>query len=281
MIDAHTTCPVPVQFSKFEATGNDFVLLDELRSASSFPMTPALARSLCDRHLGVGADGVLVLQQADDASARLIIYNADGSRPEMCGNGLRCAALHLAEHHRVAEGLVLTDAGPRSYRVHSDRSGSQRLVTVSMGSVDAPVRTPVAVADTQVELYATAVGNPHAVLINPAPGLSFEQLAPLLSAHPIFCAGTNVEFVELRADNSLLVRVWERGVGPTLACGTGACAAAMVARYLRLVPAHQPLTVHLPGGSLLVDFHDHDRAQLTGPARRVFDGCLAPGAFDL
>jgi diaminopimelate epimerase len=256
----------PVSFLKVEGLGNDFLLIDLRDAPDQLPALQARAPALCDRRTGVGGDGLLVLLPATTPHARatMVVVNHDGSRPEMCGNGLRCVARHLAGGDATL--VVDTDAGPRQCTVRGD------AVEVDMGI--ATLQPPCSLVER--EFTPVSVGNPHAITFL-GPHEDPEQLArtlgPLVERDPRFPDRTNVEFARLNADGSLLLWVWERGCGITAACGTGACATVAAAVHHRLVPADAAITVHLPGGRLAVRWHD-GRVWMTGPARPVFRGTL-------
>jgi diaminopimelate epimerase len=206
------------------------------------------------------------------------VVNADGSIPEMCGNGLRCVALHLARrarggrdraHANDLELRVETDAGPRVCRVDATDSGA--LVTVDMGPVRVLGDRTVAVDGQTVVVAVADAGNPHAVLFGEFAPSDAESLGPRIATHADFPRGTNVEFARAGADGIDLV-VWERGVGMTLACGTGACATAAVACAKGLAQRGRPVAVRLPGGALEVTIDEVGRATMRGPARHVFSG---------
>lgn len=264
-----------IDFDKYEGLGNDFLVMD----VESEGFSPALARHLCDRRFGVGGDGVLlVLPPADGAHvARMRVVNADGSIPEMCGNGLRCVALHVARRRSLdhLEGVFETDAGLR--RVTLDRHGSHgpALVRVDMGKMHVSARRTLEVGGEVVELVVADAGNPHAILL-PVGGehhdrAMLERLGPAIEKHPAFPQGTNVELVSRERDGSFRLTVWERGVGFTLACGTGACATVATLVALGECQAGEAVTVHLPGGDLKITIED-GRAIMEGPARHVFSG---------
>jgi len=268
-------------FTKYEGLGNDFVVIERARAEDFDARLRALVPALCDRRFGIGADGVLVVLPPSDpgAVARMRVINADGSIPEMCGNGLRCVALHLA----MARGpgdldlLVETDAGPRACSVLRLGPGEAH-VRVDMGVVRVIERRRIALGgapgepDESVDVAVVDAGNPHAVIFRADPARDIDRLGPALAQHASFPSGTNVELVE-RVGDLLDVLVWERGVGRTLACGTGACAVVAEASATGLVPLDAPVTVRLPGGTLSIT-HDPKtgRTELDGPARLVFRG---------
>jgi diaminopimelate epimerase len=261
------------RFDKYEGTGNDFLVLD----ACLWPeaeLTPALARSLCDRHTGVGGDGVLWVRHLPaEEAARLIILNADGSRPEMCGNGVRCVAAWLADRGALAAGralTVLSDAGPRVTTALNLAAGAWQ-VQVDMGEARvAHAHDTVEVGGRTIAVRAVNVGNPHGVVFATVDDPMATVRA--VTALPAFPNGVNVEFVAAEGPG-FRVRVHERGVGWTMACGTGACAVAAAAVQDGLARAGSPVAVTLDGGtlSITVDPVSH-RVRMTGPARRVFSG---------
>lgn len=264
-------------FHKYEGLGNDFVLVEAEREDA---VSPALARSLCDRRFGVGADGVLLLlpPRSSGADARMKVLNADGSVPEMCGNGLRCAVLHHARSRGRDSGDVTfdTDAGPRPC-VIDDQDG-RGLVTVDMGVVrvtgDVTLELGELGARDPWELTLADAGNPHAITTRSASRAVIDVVGPRLATDARFVAGTNVEFAVYRKGAIDLV-VWERGVGVTHACGTGACATVAVGVSRGFVDVGEDVTVNLPGGPLFVTMREDGRAIMRGPARHVFSGNVA------
>jgi diaminopimelate epimerase len=263
-------------FDKYEGLGNDFVVVD---AASDAEWTGERVRALCDRRFGVGGDGVLlVLPPVAGGDARMRVVNADGSTPEMCGNGIRCVALHLARARDVKSGelAIESDAGVR--RCAFEREGAAATVTVDMGVVTVGADVAIDVDGVRVELTKADAGNPHAVTMKAVQREEFERLGAQLTRHPAFPHGANIEFVRFDA-GVLHVVVWERGVGPTLACGTGACAAVAVACRAGVVPAGSYVRVRLPGGDLDVRYEaENGRTTMRGPARHVFAGTVPRGA---
>jgi diaminopimelate epimerase len=255
-------------FAKYEGLGNDFVVVDVPDDAT---VGTTEAAWLCDRRTGIGADGVLLVlpPRAPDAVVRMRVINADGSVPEMCGNGLRCIAVHVAVPRRLSEVVVETDAGLRRCTVDGD------MVTVDMGVVGTSGLHPLEVDGRHLDLWLADAGNPHAVLFAPGTPEDVQRLGPRIAIHPDFPEGTNVEFATVGKDGVDLV-VWERGVGVTMACGTGACAVVAVACERGLLPAGVPVDVRLPGGTLVVTRDaGTGRTTMRGLARRVFSGQLA------
>jgi diaminopimelate epimerase len=260
-----------LSFSKYEGTGNDFLLVE---ADSDQVVSPEQARVLCDRHFGVGADGLILVLPAGSARARarMVVLNADGSRPEMCGNGLRCAALLLAERdaREHAEFVVETDAGERLTRV--ERSGAAGFVTLGMGAGRFTGHERFLVRGVETEFLRVDMGNPHAIaFVEGVDTLELDRVGPAISA--AIPGGTNVEVVTLAGPRSIDVLVWERGVGRTLACGTGAAAVAVAAASTGRSPFGEPLEVRLPGGALALTVSEGSlEVTLRGPARHVFSG---------
>ncbi len=258
-----------LEFDKLHGAGNDFICLIASPGAGSV----ALARRLCRRHTGVGADGLLLLDTSDTADFRLTIYNADGSRAAMCGNGIRCAvrcAVDRGLTPRQDRVAVETDAGLRTVVPHYENG----VVTAATADMGAPtvrwLERPVEAAGETALLSAVSTGNPHAVLFSVDDGL-LRRLGPALQKHPLFPGGVNVELVRALGPHRLRVLVWERGAGEPLACGTGACAAVIAAVEKGLCPAGTDVTVKLLGGDLTVNYTP-ERLVLTGSAAEVFEG---------
>ena len=257
-----------MHFSKYEGLGNDFVVVACDRPEA---VTAAEAIALCDRRRGVGADGVLLVlpPQSPEALARMRIINADGSVPEMCGNGLRCVALALASTGAPKQFDVETDAGPRTCTVEMAETGA--FVTVDMGIVKFLGNALVNIYGAVHSFYRSDAGNPHAITFSAPSRADMDRIGRALNAHPDFPNGTNVEFATMHANHIDLV-VFERGVGFTEACGTGACATVSVACALGKFVYGAPVTVNLPGGPLTITVAEGDRTQMRGPARFVFSG---------
>ncbi len=270
-------------FFKYHGLGNDFVVLD--RRASGQDIDAERSKALCDRHFGLGADGVLTILPSLGAAGRMVVHNADGSVAEMCGNGLRCVVKHVAERLPDRPSALEIDTGAGRLRSELDWGpGGVERISVDMGParlVDPSLpKAPGGgrfVHERLDGLLATAVslGNPHLVLLEEPPEQA-ARLGPDLERHPAFPHRTNVEFVRVRKDGGLDVTVYERGVGLTLACGTGACA-AVVAFALELKVAFDAwVPVRLPGGELFVRVAaDLEKVELKGPAAFVYEGKLA------
>ncbi|MCL2723459.1 MAG: diaminopimelate epimerase [Polyangiaceae bacterium] len=261
-------------FEKYEGLGNDFVLIEADREDA---ISSSLARTICDRRFGVGGDGVLVVLPpvSPKAAARMRVINADGSIPEMCGNGLRCVALHVfraGEMQGEGELVFDTDAGTRLCVV--DDRNRRGLVTVDMGVVRATDDVTIDLDGDRWELSLADAGNPHAITTRLAAREIIDIVGPRLATHPLFPNGTNVEFASFRKGAVDLV-VWERGCGVTHACGTGACATVAVGVKKGLLARNEEVIVTLPGGPLFITLRNDGHAIMRGPARHVFSGRLS------
>jgi diaminopimelate epimerase len=260
--------------AKAHAYGNDFLFVPQ-DSAESFDPHD-LARRLCARHTGVGADGLIFYAIAPDGTARMRLFNADGSPSELSGNGLRCLAA-LVLHSRQAAGAepisevrVDTDAGWKTLSLVATAKGRYTF-RAAMGQPTNIARERLDVLGEAIEVTTLGMGNPQCVtLADSLPDQArFERLGPALSTHARFPAGSNVEFAKFEAPNTVRILIWERGVGPTTASGTGACAAAVAAMAHTEVP--RDLDVIAPGGTQRVEWRD-DGVYLTGWAEMIFEG---------
>ena len=260
-----------LRFGKYEGIGNDFLVVD---AESDSALGPEQARKLCDRHYGVGADGVLLSAPpvTPGAHGRMVVLNSDGSRPEGCGNGLRCVALSLARKMGTerSELIIDTDAGPRTALV--EQRGNAADVTVSMGKASREGEVKAQHRGEELTFQRISMGNPHAIVFDiTVTEAELDELGPRVSKS--LAGGTNVEFVRATGPRSFEVLVWERGVGRTLACGTGAAAVAALAAITGRAPYDSPVTLTLPGGPLELTVRREDLAvTLRGPARFVFSG---------
>ncbi len=259
-----------MQFTKYNGLGNDFVFLDG-PTAQAVQDPAALARRLCNRRTGIGADGLILLLPSRTADVRMRIINSDGSEAEMCGNASRCVPLHLlATGQTTNTRLTLeTLAGPIQTEVLDEKKG---LVRVNMGTPRncvVPFRVQLAAqtwTGTQVSM-----GNPHfVVFVENAEKFPVDKIGPQLETHPAFPHKTNVEFVHVLDKHTVRMRVWERGAGITQACGTGACATAVACVLNALTDTR--VSVKLDGGELHIDWPDRQDIWMTGPATRVFTG---------
>ncbi len=284
-----------IPFLKYHGLGNDFVVIDALAQARwSDAAWERLAVRMCDRHTGIGADGVLVVTRASGADAAMRIVNSDGSDGGMCGNGVRCVARLLFERHGRGPGLRVA-VGERVLQVVCNvEDGRFRSATVDMGvpeqcasigpeameaglvsDCDAAAPGWRAAAGVEPWFVRVAIPNPHAVFFcADAAAVPLREVGPLIERHRAFPNRTNVQFVQVVDPARAIVRTWERGAGPTLACGTGACAAAVAGAVTGRVS--REASVVLPGGTLHVRLcNATNRVFMTGAACHVFDGeCL-------
>jgi diaminopimelate epimerase len=266
-----------LSIAKAHAYGNDFLFIPE-DQAEGFDRH-VLARLTCARHTGLGADGLILYAVASDGSARMTLYNADGSPSELSGNGLRCLAalvLHLRaqDDAPISEVSVDTDAGWKTLTLVA-RTAGRYTFRAAMGEPANIAREVLDVGDERIDVTTLQVGNPQCVaLVNDLPDQTrFERIGKALSTHPRFTAGTNVEFAKIDATDRVSILIWERGVGPTTASGTGACAAAVAA--IAHAGIGRDVDVTAPGGTQRVEWRD-DGIYLTGWAEVVFDGHWLP-----
>ncbi|NJR50912.1 MAG: diaminopimelate epimerase [Leptolyngbyaceae cyanobacterium CSU_1_3] len=279
-----------IEFTKYHGLGNDFILIDN-RSSAEPRLTPDQAIAICDRHFGIGADGVIfALPGQDGTDYTMRIFNSDGSEPEMCGNGIRCLGRFLADLEMAERG-----SAHEQYRIHTlagvitPKLAANGQVTVDMGlprllAAEIPttlvaaservVNQPLEVADQTWQVTCISMGNPHCItFVEDVANISLAQIGPKFEHHATFPQRTNTEFIQVVRSNYLKMRVWERGAGITLACGTGACA-SVVAGVLS-GRCDRAVTVELPGGCLEIEWATDDRIYMTGPAERVFGGTFA------
>jgi diaminopimelate epimerase len=285
-----------MMLAKWQGLGNDYLIIEE--SLLPRPLTPYVIGRLCDRHLGLGADGILLNARPSgaipEAVARMRVFNPDGGEPEMCGNGIRMFARHLADSGVVtaSEFTVETLAGPIRPRLLGDgmvrvdmgraRFRSSNIAAARLTADDEVVDAPLQVAGSEYRFTFVDVGNPHCVIVVENPEMfDVAKVGPLIEHHPLFPNRVNVEFVRVDPDGSLCMRVWERGVGETQACGTGATAAGVAS--VRLGLATSPVVVRLRGGDLTIEVGGEEslageiglRVFMTGPAEEVYTARLS------
>ena len=277
-----------MRFTKMHGAGNDYVYVDCF--AQPMPADPAnLARRVSDRHCGIGGDGLILICPSRQADARMRMFNADGSEAEMCGNGIRCVAKYVYDHGlcRKPTLLIETAAGVRTLEL-AIAGGLVEQVRVDMGEpilqperipttldkiapADAAVDVPLAVAGQELRVTCVSMGNPHCItFVDRLSDRWVLEIGPQIETDPHFPQRTNAEFVEVISPKEVRVRVWERGSGETMACGTGACAVCVAG-----VSTHRTgrrLLAHLPGGDLQLHWADNNHVYLTGPAIEVFQG---------
>lgn len=274
-----------MKFVKMHGLGNDFVIINETEAAGRGSLKE-LALRVCDRHLGIGADGLVIIGPSQKADLTMRIYNSDGSEAEMCGNAIRCIAKYAYEEGIVRGSRITVDTLAGIIRPELILQGDQvESVRVDMGAPRLnPADIPVAVEAEQVvnwpieaggqefNITCVSMGNPHCIVFVPDNQIiKLEEWGQVICTHPLFPNQTNVEFVQVMDENNVKMRVWERGAGETLACGTGACATA-VAGVLNGKTGPR-VAVHLSLGSLEIEWSkDSGRVLMTGPAARVFEG---------
>ena len=277
-------------FAKMNGLGNDFIMIEDLDS--SLEMTSDAVAWFCDRHFGIGADGLILVRRpvSPGATYAMHYFNADGSLAEMCGNGARCFAKFVVDRGLIepdATSLVIeTLGGLRPVTFTREPDGAMATATVDMGVPGlAPEEIPALIEGTQVyecpidtpigevDITAVSMGNPHVVIwVDDVATAPVETVGPFLERHELFPNGTNVEFAQLIDDRTLRMRVWERGVGETLACGTGACAVAVAGTLSCRIG--REATVELPGGDLFIRWHEDQHVYMTGSAAVSFEGTI-------
>ena len=267
-----------------QGIGNDYVYVNCLEEAVDNPAS--LARMVSDRHFGIGSDGLILIRPSAQADFFMEMFNADGSRSAMCGNGIRCVGKYVYDHGLTDETLVSVNtlAGVKHLELHVE-NGAVASVTVDMGapvldaalipvvaSASPVVAEPIEVAGQRFEMTFVSMGNPHAVVfVEDSADFPVEEIGRPFEFHPAFPERVNAEFVEVLGRSEVNMRVWERGTGETLACGTGACA-TVVACILNGLTDDE-VTVHLLGGDLRIRWdRERDRVFMTGPAATVFEG---------
>lgn len=290
---AHARAVAPLAFNKVEGLGNDFVLLD-LRTleppalARAIEQLRGLAPRICDRRRGVGGDGLLLItrpQTHAEAVAAMVVINFDGSRPEMCGNGLRCVAAELASPSGP-DFVVETDAGPLSCALARPPVEGEDAVQIRVDMGTATLLPTLRPASAPGRSFiGVSIGNPHAIHFvtgEEEPEALARALGPGVELDPVYApAKTNVEFARVEDPRTIELWVWERGVGITDACGTGACATAFAAVERGLAARDESIDVRLPGGVLSIRVDAEGRIQMSGPARVVFAGELRGVELDI
>ena len=273
-----------LQFTKMQGLGNDYVYVDctkkKLENASE------VAVKVSDRHFGIGSDGLILINASSVADFEMEMYNADGSRGEMCGNGIRCVAKYVYDYGLTDQTHISVETlGGIKYLDLTVEEGRVRQVRVDMGrpmlcpaeipviaNGESVIDMPIEVDGTEYRMTAVGMGNPHTVVfVEDVDGLEIEQIGPKFEHHPCFPNRVNTEFVKVLDRNTVKMRVWERGYGETLACGTGACAVAVACILNGLT--ENKVTVQLLGGDLLIEWdREADKVYMTGPAEVVFYG---------
>jgi len=277
-----------VKFTKFHSLGNDFLIIDE-RQTKKIPEKGTLARLLCERHTGAGADGLLLISIKDKAKGlvNFRIFNADGTEAEVSGNGLRCAAAYLFHHNKIESSriLFLTAVGNRECEL-IERKNNQLKIKIEMGtpqlsSQDIPfydgavyekiIDYPLSINRKIYEITVVSLGNPHcAIFVDRYPArIEWHQIGREIELHPFFLKRTNVEFIRILNKKEIEVLFWERGVGETLSSGSGSCAAAVASILKNLT--ERKVNVRTSMGSVIVEWKK-EKVHQTGPAEIVFEG---------
>jgi len=277
-----------LEFIKMEGLGNDFIILDDRDGRiEQHKNYPVLAERLCSRHFGIGADGIILILESMDHDIKFRIYNSDGSQAQMCGNGMRCFAKYLYENKFFAQKKIRVDtkAGTVIPEVIADDKNQVQSVRVDMGepillcrdipfesTYEKAIEECLTVGDTEYNITTVSMGNPHAVIfVDDVEKVDIKRIGPSIETHERFPEKTNVEFIEVVNKNELKMKVWERGAGITLACGTGACASLIAANLTGR--ASDNAVVHLDGGDLDIYWNKKtNHIFKTGPATLVFEG---------
>jgi diaminopimelate epimerase len=276
-----------LEFTKYQGLGNDFILVDN-RDSTTPKVTPEQAIKLCDRHFGIGGDGVIfALPGQDGTDYTMRIFNSDGSEPEMCGNGIRCMARFIADLeganakesytiHTLAGLIVpkLTANGQVTVDMGQPRLAASEIPTTLAGADGQSIDQPLTVAGQTWQVTNVSMGNPHCItFVDDVQAIDLEKIGPQFEHNAAFPQRTNTEFIEVVRPDYLKMRVWERGAGITLACGTGACA-SLVAAVLN-GKSDRACTIELPGGPLLIEWAADNHIFMTGPAERAFTGSVS------
>jgi diaminopimelate epimerase len=260
--------PATINFIKMQGLGNDFVLIDSRKEDLDQLDLKELAVELCDRHFGIGADGLLLIWPSPKAHYRMQVINPDGSEAEMCGNGIRCFTKYVYETDQLKEEVISVEtlAGMILPAVILE-NGKVVAIEVDMG-------VPKDEGDVKLEGFAfrkISMGNPHAItLVDDLAKINLGEIGPKIENDKHFPNRTNVEFAQILNEKEIAVAVWERGAGETLACGTGACAAVVAANLAG--KSGRRVLVHLPGGNLDIEITEENHILMRGPAEKVFEG---------
>ena len=274
-----------MRFVKMQGAGNDYIYVDCIRQPP--PSDPVrLSRAISDRHFGVGGDGLILICPSDKADARMRMFNADGSEAEMCGNGVRCVAKFVYDHGLVRKPTLRVETGRGVLTLELEVAGSAvRQVCVDMGEPilaaaqiptilpgEPPQDVPLEVGGQTLRVTCVSMGNPHCItFVDEITDAQVLGLGPQIERHPAFPRRVNAEFVRVNRPDDVTLRVWERGSGETLACGTGACAVAVAG--VLTGRTQRRVTAHLPGGDLRLHWSEADsHVYMTGPAVEVFSG---------
>lgn len=276
-----------IEFTKMQGCGNDYVYINGFKEKVDPGKKPEIVRALSDRHFGIGSDGVIFINPSDIADFEMEMYNADGSRSEMCGNGIRCVAKYVYDNGLTDKTSLDIESFKKIKHIEiSVKGGKAARIKVDMGEPELyPENIPVdskkeryisetvSVGDKIFKITAVSMGNPHAVIFSDPDGPDLQTYGPVLECHPLFPKRTNVEFVKVTDRHNIRMRVWERGTGETMACGTGCCASTVASILNGLTD--RSVTVHVLGGDIDVEWNEENgHVYMTGPAETVFTGCI-------
>ncbi|MBQ7839006.1 MAG: diaminopimelate epimerase [Lachnospiraceae bacterium] len=275
-----------MRFTKMHGCGNDYVYINGFTQKIEQDKKPEFVRRVSDRHFGIGSDGVIFINPSSEADFEMEMFNADGSRSEMCGNGIRCVAKYVHDKGMTDQSeFSIISGGQIKYMDLTVKNGETVAVKVDMGEPvlvpelvpvvaegERAVDEPITVCGQQYRMTCVSMGNPHAVVfMEDVANLKIEEVGPHFENHERFPKRTNTEFVEVIDRQHVKMRVWERGTGETLACGTGCCATAVACVLNGLTDRH--VTVQVLGGSITIDWDEEtNHVFMTGPAEFVFEG---------
>lgn len=273
-----------MKFTKMEGLGNDFILINCLIEKLKDDYSH-IAQKLCDRHFGVGADGLVLILPSESADIRMRIFNSDGSEPEMCGNVIRCFARYVYEHNIVKKSVIRVETlagiiipelifeGEKvvSVKVDMGEPRLERSLIPMEGLPGKVVNEPISIDGYTYNVTCVSMGNPHCIIsVSDVKEIKLAEIGPKFENHRLFPKRTNTEFISVLNKDEVNMRVWERGAGETLACGTGACAVGVACVLNNLT--ERKITVHLPGGDLLIEWAEDNHVYMTGPGEYVFTG---------
>lgn len=277
-----------IHFTKMQGLGNDYIYVNCFQESVENP--EAFSRFISDRHFGCGSDGLILILPSSKADFRMRMFNADGSEGRMCGNGVRCVAKYVYDYGLTCKTTVTLETlgGIKTLNMTLGPDGKVALVRVDMGKAElAPasipvlfpgpdfIHQPVEVGGETVCLTCVSMGNPHAVAFVEDPmALDLEKIGPLYENHPLFPDRINTEFIHVLDPHTIQMRVWERGSGETMACGTGACASVVACTLRGFCPRGEDITVKLRGGDVVINYQEDGTVFMTGPAVTIFDGVI-------
>lgn len=273
-----------IRFTKMHGIGNDYIYINCLEKMPAD--LPQLAVEMSDRHFGVGGDGIVLICPSEVADFKMRMFNNDGSEARMCGNASRCIARYLHDNHLTSDNVINLEtlSGIKVLSLNMSSDGEVGSVTVDMGEPELTAKAVPVISGTErmieqevptsagpVKVTAVSMGNPHGVIfVDRIEDVDFDRLGPELERHPIWPDRANIEFLQVISPAEARMRVWERGTGETLACGTGACASAVAA--VLTGRCDRRLTIHLRGGDLIIEWAPGGHVMMTGTAAEVFEG---------